>query len=76
MTDRTNAPGATSTATEIAGQATDDLVPADASRADDKTDAGIGSTLSSDDVEIPGATYEIGSAASPDASDPTSAERS
>lgn len=76
MTDRINVPGATNTATEIAGQATDDLVPADLSRADDKADAGTDSALSSDDIEIPGATYEIASAASPDAGDSASAERS
>jgi len=66
MTDTTNAPGATSTATEIAGQATDDAVPADASRADDKTDSGVskndvgeGTIQSLDEVELPGPTFNI-----------------
>ncbi|HVF09448.1 MAG TPA: hypothetical protein VNA16_01520 [Abditibacteriaceae bacterium] len=83
MADITESSGATDTATEIAGQATDDLVPTDLSRADDKADsgtseedAGTGSTLSLDDVEIPGAAYEIGSASGgADADDSASAAR-
>jgi hypothetical protein len=77
MTDTTNAPGATDRATEIAGIATDDVVAADVSRADDKSDEGIskndvgeGTIESLHDLDLPGPTFDIDSASTtPDAPD-------
>ena len=68
MNNSDNAAGATDAATEIAGQANDDAVSADVSRADAKTDSGMsendageGTIQSLDEVELPGPAFDIGS---------------
>ena len=70
MSDITSGPGATGRATEIAGIATDDVVAADVSRADDKMDSGVskndvgeGTLESLDDIDLPGPAFDIGSTA-------------